>query len=78
MAFNSLRRLRCRGKTAVHSAIYMIAAMHNIMQYVAYCRKNGKSFMEKDIYMLSPQVMALLRRFFAFLRPCAALSGAMA
>ena len=73
-----LRRLRCRGKTAVHSAIYMIAAMHNIMQHVAYCHKNGKSFIEKDIPMLLPQTMSVFRRFFAFLRPCAALSGAMA
>lgn len=39
-----LRRLRCRGQTAVHTAIYMIAAMHNIMQYVRYCRKTGKNF----------------------------------
>ncbi len=73
-----LRRLRCRGKTAVHSAIYMIAAMHNIMQYVAYCRKNGKSFIDKDISLLFSRWVALLRRFSAFLRPCAALSGAMA
>ena len=39
-----LRRLRGRGRAAVHTAIYMIAAMHNIMQYVNYCRKTGKNF----------------------------------
>lgn len=39
-----LRRLRGRGRAAVHTAIYMIAAMHNIMQYVNYCRKIGKNF----------------------------------
>jgi len=39
-----LRRLRGRGRVAVHTAIYMIAAMHNLMQYVRYCRKTGKNF----------------------------------
>ena len=39
-----LRRLRGRGRAAVHTAIYMIAAMHNLMQYVRYCRKTGKNF----------------------------------
>ena len=29
----TLWRLRCRGKTAVYTAIYTIAATHNIMQF---------------------------------------------
>lgn len=41
-----LRRLRCRGRNAVHTAIYTIAAMHNIMRFAAYCRKTAKKFTE--------------------------------
>lgn len=41
-----LRRLRCRGRSAVHTAIYTIAVMHNIMRFAAYCRKTGKKFTE--------------------------------
>ncbi|MDD4466188.1 MAG: transposase [Dehalococcoidales bacterium] len=45
----ALRRLRCRGKTAVYTAIYTIAAMHNIMQYAAYCLKTGKAFIWEEL-----------------------------
>jgi len=73
-----LCRLRCRGRAAVHTAIYMTAAMHNIMQYARYCRKTGKSFIDKDISNTYQRIATLFCRFFAFLRPFAALSGTMA
>ena len=70
-----LRRLRCRGKTAVHTAIYMIAAMHNIMQYAAYCRKTGKSFIGKEISTAFTRLTTFFHRFFAFLQPFPTLPG---
>ena len=39
--FGPLRRLMVRGKTAVHNAIYLIMAGHNIMQAVRAMRKTG-------------------------------------
>lgn len=63
-----LRRLRCRGKTAVHNAIYMIATMHNIMQYARYCRKIGKSLIGNGIYEKFPRIISLFYQFFMFLR----------
>lgn len=63
-----LRRLRCRGKTAVHSAIYMIAVMHNLMQYVNYCRKTGKNFIEGAMVAVFRRLVAGFYVIGAFLR----------
>lgn len=54
----ALRRLRCRGKTAVYTAIYTIAAMHNIMQFAAYCLKTGKKFTNGGISLVFRLVLA--------------------
>ena len=40
--FTPLRRLRVRGRLSVCHSILAILTMHNIMQMVRYCRKNGK------------------------------------
>lgn len=67
-----LRRLRCRGKTAVYTAIYMIAAMHNIMQYARYCRKTSKNVnMEMPGGILSrlASVVTLIFTFSQLYRP---------
>lgn len=39
--FGPLRRLMVRGKTAIHNAIYLIMAGHNIMQAARAMRKTG-------------------------------------
>lgn len=78
-----LRRLRGRGRSAVHTAIYMIAAMHNLMQYVTYCRKTGKNFSAgavaavfrrlttgfSDIVGFCRRLMMLFRDFAVWARP---------
>jgi len=38
--FTQLRRLRCRGQSAVYCSIYAIFTMHNVMQAAGYVRKS--------------------------------------
>ena len=62
----ALRRLRCRGKTAVYNAIYTIAAMHNIMQYAAYCLKTGKIFVMEELAALFHLIWSRVAELFGF------------
>jgi hypothetical protein len=63
-----LRRLRCRGKTAVYTAIYLIAAMYNVMQYARYCRKTGKNLNTGTIRGTLCRFGAVLTQIFTFSR----------
>jgi len=71
-----LRRLRCRGRAAVHTAIYAIAVMHNIMQYVRYCHETGKSFLDIAVLASFRRFSGLILPFFRILRPIPAVLAA--
>jgi hypothetical protein len=40
--FTPLKRLKIRGRQAVHESIYSILAMHNVMQAARYAKKMQK------------------------------------
>lgn len=59
--FTQLRRLRCRGKTAVRHSIYSIFAMHNLMQATRYAKIQVQK-------ALAEAVLQCQRIDFSFLR----------
>ena len=63
-----LRRLRCRGQTVVHIAIYMIRAMYNIMQYVRYYRKTGKNFTDGALAAVFSPLVTIFSTISGFFR----------
>jgi len=49
--FTPLRRLRVRGRSAVSHSIYMIFAMHNVMQAVRYFKIQAKKALAEGLFV---------------------------